>query len=714
MLRSAGAAALVFLTLLLGGCDRVTDRPAYPFAHRLSHVDMVHDTSVPDPYRWLERDAADSAEDIAAVSAWLMAQQSLTADYFAGVPSVSAVRDSLARLWQFERREAPRRFGERWFLFRNTNSADHYAFALQSDPTAEPVTLLDPGEWSNPQLLLAAVSISPDGRFLAWLQTDAEGQVRLWHLRDLNAFLTAGPNADPIDFDVALDWLDVDDIVWRSNSRGFYYSAVVPDSDPAATGIYFHEVQSGDAVPSTGEAEFVSGNVVRPLAEVDGRWLVVTEDNLADGAVNATRSLLLDLQSMDGPPLILGEGAPGTLRFLGSRDGKLFFLNASENSAGSVLSIDTTIRGAMSLTVDVAPEQRQILRALPVSDGVLVEYLQSGVSVLERVSPDGSRAPMILPGLGRIASLSAGEHEQEVFYSFSTLTAPEAVFRLNTATGVTTALFVPDLNFHPEDFVVERVNVPSAQAGSIPVLIAGRRDRVRAAGSNLLLEVYGGFGIPLHAGFSIARLGWMDQGGVYAMAAVRGGGELGPHWHQQAIGIEKPRSIDDLLLAAEYLEREGYVERGRLAVMGGSHGAMLAAAAMNKAPLQFAAAVLSSGPMDMLRHAELGGAMSWRDEYGSVENAEQFAALLSYSPYHNVRSGTDYPAVLLLTSQDDEVVAPAHSYKLAARLQAEVNPSRPVLLRTRLGGGHLDTGTVSQLLDQYSERWAFLLHELER
>lgn len=714
MSKSLVPVAMVFLTLLLSGCERVAgpspDRSVHPLAKRLSQTEILHGTAVHDPYRWLESATADSADDSAensaAISTWLAAQQTVSDDYFAALPEVDSVRESLARLWQFERREVPRRFGERWFLFRNTYSADHYALAMQSGLNSAPVTLLNPEEWTTPPRLLAAVAISPDGRYLVWLQTDENGEQRRWQLRDLDA----GPDAA----DTVLDWLDVDDIVWRADSQGFYYSAAISldrsASSSATTGIYFHSVQTATLADADDELVHESTNVVRVLAAVDGSQLIATEE------VSATqsRTLLIAVESEGGQPVSLGEGPPGSLQFLGSKESRLLFLDTRDDPSGSIIGIDTSAGSAMSPTVVVVADQRQILRALPVSNGVLVEYMEAAVSQLEFVAPDGSRDAVSLPGSGRVADLSEGERDDEVLFGFSTLVDPGGIFRLNTLTGEVSPLFTPTRGFVPEEFVVERVTVPSAQSGGIPILVAGRRDRVRAADSNVLLEVYGGFGIPLNAGFSIARLGWMEQGGVYVLAAVRGGGELGPQWHQQAKGGDKHRSIDDLLLVAQFLHAQGYVEHGRLAVMGGSHGAMLAAAAMNRNPGQFGAAILSAGPMDMVRLAELGGAESWKEEYGSATVPEQFAAVLGYSPYHNVRSGTEYPAVLLLTSENDDVVASAHSYKFAAQLQAMTDSSRPVLLRTRPGGGHLDTGTVEELIDQYAERWAYLLHELGR
>lgn len=705
MPKSLVCSAMVLLAALVSGCERIASPTSlvYPDAQRITHSDILHGTPVDDPYRWLEGSADDSNADIAALSSWLTAQQALSSAYFADTTSLAAIRDSLTALWNFERREAPRRFGDRWFFFRNTDSADHYVLVMQNELTAEPVTLIDPGEWVASQRLLAGVSISPNGRFLAWLQTDAQGLERGWRLRDLNA--------DRFTSELALDWLDVDDIVWRSDSLGFYYSASVQEPDSSATGIYFHAVQQDDSLSQADEIVMVSDNLLRVLASVDGRWLIATEE-ISTGSVS--RGLLLDLGRRDGAPVVIGEGALGTLRYLGARDGSLFLLSTLDDSAGSVISIDPVSFEAMSPIEVVAAEQRQILRALPVPGGTLVEYLEAGVSALELVTGDGSRRALPLPGLGTIASLTSGESDDEVLYSFSTLTTPARVYRLHTTTADTNVLFAPELSFAPDEFLVERLNVPVASGVSIPVLIAGKRDALRAADSNFLLEVYGGFGISMDTGFSTARLGWMAQGGVYAIAAVRGGGESGQQWHEQATGINKHRSIADLLSVADHLHSHGYVAHDRLAVMGASHGAMLAAAAINANPTRFAAAVLSAGPMDMLRLVELGGSAGWQEEYGSVLIPEEFSALLGYSPYHNVRHGSVYPAVLLLTSEEDEVVAAAHTYKYAARLQAEIEPSRPVLLRTRPGAGHLDTGTVAQLIEHYAERWTFLLNELAR
>ncbi|MDP3521305.1 MAG: prolyl oligopeptidase family serine peptidase [Hydrogenophaga sp.] len=703
MRKSLVFAVMAITVMLLSGCEKADlsspDRLAYPVTQRQSATEILHGTAVSDPYRWLETNTDDSAENSAAISNWLAAQQSLSSQYFAQLPSGTDLRDTLVRLWNFERREAPRRFGERWFLFRNTGGEDYYTLAMQTDPGAEPETLLDPTTWSDSQNLLAAVSISPNGRFLAWLQTNAQGGERLWQLRDLDA-----ENATP---DIALDWLDVEDIVWRSDSEGFYYSASVLEGDSAATAINYHALGQDDS-SSSDVPQFLSDNLLRVLAAIDGRWLIALEEGAS------ARVILLDETRPESSPAVVGELEQGALQYLEERDGRLFFLSTLNSSAGSIVAINPDQNGAMSLTVIVAAEQRQILRALTLKNGVLVEYLDAGVSVLERIATDGSRHSLALPGQGRISSLYHGEHDDEVLYAFSTLTTPGVVFRLNTATGVEHTVFAPELSFNPADFVVERFDVPAAEAGGIPVWIAGRRDRVRAADSNLLLEVYGGFGISMDTGFSTVRMAWMEQGGVYAIAAVRGGGELGPHWHEQAKGSDKYRSVHDLLTVARHLHETGNVAPGRLAVMGASHGAMLVAAAMNADPTQFAAAVLSAGPMDMLRLAELGGADSWREEYGNVSVPEQFAALFDYSPYHNVQSGAVYPSVLLVTAEADNVVAPAHSFKYAARLQAEADPSRPVLLRTQPGTDHLDTGTVDQLIDRYVERWAFLQHELGR
>ena len=688
----------------------------YPAAPRDPVVEDHFGTKVADPYRWLED------LDSARTRTWVEAQGRLADAYLAALPARPALRERLARLQDFEKFGVPRRRGARVFFTRNSGLQEQSVFYMAErvdDP--DPVVALDPNALqSEGHLAVVGYVVRDDGRLLAYGVSESGSDWTQWRLRDL---------VSGRDLPDRLEHSKYYPPVFSADGLGLYYGAFPAPArgeELAARdlghSIRYHEI----GTPATQDREVFSlpGHPdwqYWPGVSSDGRWLVVLVGAGEVGDTGLEDVYLLDLQQAGAKPLALATGFGAGFEYVGDGAGRLFFFTSLAAPRGRVVAMDAR-KPAAGAWQEVIPQGDDAIALGGPGHGANVTlvghrfFVQSLHDAHARVSTwsfDGRRlADVALPGAGTVGGFEGGADDQETYFAYTDLVTPTTILRHDLATGRNSVVHAPRAAFDPSGFEQRQVFYPSKDGTRIPLLIAYRKGLVLDGSAPLLLYGYGGFGIPMLPAFRASRIAWLERGGIYAIANIRGGGEYGEDWHRQAIREHKQVVFDDFIAAAEWLVANHYTARERLAIQGGSNGGLLVGACITQRPELYGAAVAAVGVLDMLRFDRFGQGSGWTGDYGSPSDAGDFRALLAYSPVHNVRAGTKYPATLVITGDHDTRVYPMHSFKFAAALQAAQASTAPVLLRLESRSGHGGGTTVSQAVEQDADIYAFLLHEL--
>ncbi|TXS90154.1 S9 family peptidase [Parahaliea aestuarii] len=678
----------------------------YPKTQTVEQQDDYHGTVVQDPYRWLEQDVRESAE----VAAWVEAQNKVTFGYLDDLPGRETIEQRLTALWDFERYSTPRRYGDFYFYSRNDGLQNQAVLYRSREPGVDPQVVLDPNGWSQDgTVALAEVSVSPDGRYVAYGIQDGGSDWRTWRVKDLGSGKV---------LDDELRWIKFSHASWAADGSGFYYSRYPEPAEGEQfqslntdMAVYFHRV---------GTAQDQDRQVyARPdhpdwgfNAEVShsGRYLFI---NTWIGTDDRYRVEVIDLEDEAGRVTVLEDAFRADFSLIEVVDHTALFRSTLDAPRGRIVSYDLR-QGAGGTWREVVPQQEPVLQgASLVGDKLVLDYLQDAHSKVSIHSLQGKTLREVaLPGLGTVSGFASAPDDPVTYYSFSSLNRPATVYRYHVDSGKSEVALAPELAFNPDDFVVKQVFYSSADGTRVPMFIAHRKG-LKLDGSNpTLLYGYGGFNISLTPTFSVTRLAWMDLGGVYAQANLRGGGEYGEAWHRAGTKLQKQNVFDDFIAAAEYLEAEKYTSPEHLGIYGGSNGGLLVGAVVNQRPDLFAAAIPAVGVMDMLRFQRFTAGRFWVDDYGSSDNPEEFKALYAYSPYHNIQKGGDYPAVLVTTADTDDRVVPGHSFKYIARLQDAQSGDEPVLIRIQTRAGHGAGKPTSMLIREYADMWAFMAAHL--
>ena len=694
-------AGLLTMTSTLAAADI-----EYVKTRRIDHVDTHHGTRVPDPYRWLEDDVRKSAD----VAGWVEAQNKTTFGYLKQLPQRELIRKRIEVLWNYEKIGTPFKKGGRYFFYRNSGlqnqSVLHSLDALDEEPTI----LIDPNTWSKDgTIALAGTSFSHDGRFMAYGVAEAGSDWRTWRVIEVDSRRK---------LDDELKWVKFSSISWTNDNRGFFYSRFDEPSEGAKfqslnlnQKVYYHRVgtpQSDDVLvykrpdhPDWGfDAEVTE----------DGRYLVMT---VWKGTDDKYRVLYKDLAEPFGMPIDLVSTFEHEYSFVGN-DGPVFFFKTDRESPRRRL-VAVDIRQPEPEHHRVLIEQRdETLTGVGLVGNLFVaHYLKDARTQIRMHSMDGQFVREAeFPGIGTASGFAGRQTDTETFYSFASFATPPSIFRYDMVTGKSTLWRQAKVKFSPADYLVKQVFYTSKDGTKVPMFIAHHKDTKLDGKRPTLLYGYGGFNISLTPRFSISRLQWMEMGGVYAMPNLRGGGEYGEKWHRAGTKLNKQNVFDDFIAAAEYLIAEGYTTRDKLAVMGGSNGGLLVGAVMTQRPELFGACLPAVGVMDMLRFHKFTAGRYWVDDYGSAENAKEFRALRAYSPYHNLKPGTKYPATLVTTADTDDRVVPGHSFKFAAQLQHCHKGQTPVLIRIETRAGHGAGKPTAKIIEEVADKWAFLIKNL--
>lgn len=711
------APALVGATLLSACADRALDelddddfaRPVelertmiYPQTRIVDQTDDWHGVKVSDPYRWLENDVREDPE----VAAWVMAQNAVSLSYLAALPGREAIRTRMKQLWDYERFGLPRKRGNRYFFSRNDGLQNQFALYVQDGIDAPPRLLIDPNSWSDDgATALGEYAPSDDGRYVAYTVQDGGSDWRTVKVLDVD---TGETLADTI------EWVKFSGISWAKDGSGFFYSRY-PEPETGAAfqslnvdhKVYLHllgEPQTGDKIiyerpdqPDHGFAAEVSDS---------GRWLVVT---VWKGTDERYEVVLIDLESPGAPPRALVTGFDHDYTYIGDDGSALFFRTDKDAPKGRIVAVNADAEGAPEWR-EITAERDGVLASVSFIGGKLIaNYLEDVKSVVRVYDKTGAPAgEMALPGLGSVSGFDGASDDDETFYSFTSFNAPETIYRYEVASGASTVFKRAQTPFDPSAYEVKQSFYASKDGTRVPIFIAHRKGLDLSGGAPTLLYGYGGFNVSLTPGFSITRLAWMEMGGVYAVANIRGGGEYGKAWHDAGRLANKQNVFDDFIAAGEHLITGGYTTKERLGVLGGSNGGLLVGAVVNQRPDLFAAAIPAVGVMDMLRYNQFTAGRFWVDDYGDPAEEAAFRTLYAYSPYHNIRSGAAYPAILVTTADTDDRVVPGHSFKYAAALQAAGIGPKPHLIRIETRAGHGAGKPTDKIIEEYADMWAFL------
>lgn len=729
-------ALVAFLSLVFFTQPAAAQTPssaAMPFSQSITYppspagdvVDNYHGRTVADPYRWLEDVESESTE------AWVDAQNEVTQNYLSKLPSRGPMRDRLEQLWNYSRYGLPVQRGGKYFFTHNDGLQNQSVlYVAPAGATADQVTeqrtvLIDPNTLSEDgTIALGSWHPSDDGRLLAYSIADGGSDWRTWRVRDV---------ATGTDTDDVVRWSKFSGIAWTPSGDGFYYARYAePIQGEELTGtnenqmLYLHRLgtpQSDDTLVYARPDEPQWG--FSPTVTEDGRYLVIENWK---GTQPKTQVFLRDLRQGDADVRPIISGFDADYRFVASIESTLYFLTDLDAPRRRVIAIDVenandiadndadndNAQGDRSQWQSIVAQTDDTLEDVSLlGESIYASYLSDALSKVVRYTLEGKRIGDVeLSGKGSVDGFGGRQDATETFFSFSNYVTPPSLHRVDVATGESEVWLQPQVPFDVNDYVTEQVFCTSKDGTRVPILITRHRDQRNDANNRTLLYAYGGFNISLTPAYSPAIAAWLDSGGVYAVANLRGGGEYGSAWHEAGMRLNKQNVFDDFIAAAEHLIDTGITRREKLAIRGGSNGGLLVGAVMTQRSELFAACLPAVGVMDMLRYHKFTIGWAWASEYGSSDEEDQIDNLLSYSPLHNLKSGTCYPATLITTADRDDRVVPGHSFKFAAALQAAQGCDNPVMIRIETRAGHGAGTPTSKKIDEYADLWSFLIENL--
>jgi prolyl oligopeptidase len=675
----------------------------YPVTARVNVSDDYNGKKVDDPYRWLEDLNSPATRD------WVAAQNKVSQPRLETIPQRAWVKQRLQRLWSYERFNTPVKEGGRYFFTHNDGKQNQSVLFVTDTLEGHARVLVDPNVASaDATVALADFTPSPNGGVVAYAFSDGGTDWQVWKFRRV---------ADASDLSDTLRFTKFWGVSWARDGSGVYYSRypALPDGrgdDAGRPAVYFHKL--GEPQESDRLVYEVTDHPTRvPAARVteDGHYLVIT---LFDG-YDRNGVSLLDLRQPGAKVTPLFYAWDALYTFIGSNGDLLYFHTTKDAPLRRVIEVDAR-KPAGSGWPTVVPEDSVALdEASYVGGRIIAKYVYDAHSVARIYKVDGHLVGQVpLPGMGTVEGFFGEGKDNETFFSYTDYLTPPQIYRYDVAANKPTLWRKAAVNESTDAYVTEQVFYLSKDGTRVPMYITHRRDMVRDGTQPFLLYGYGGFNVSLTPLFRASVLAWLDMGGAYAEANLRGGGEYGEAWHQAGTLQNKQRVFDDFISAAEYLIRERYTRPQKLGIHGRSNGGLLVGAALTQRPELFGAALPAVGVLDMLRyHTASANARQWSSDYGLSEDPEQFKALVSYSPVHNVKKGMCYPPTLITTADHDDRVVPWHSYKFAAALQAVQVCSNPILIRIETRAGHGAGKPVWMQIDDFADQWAFLAKYLE-
>ncbi|MEN8679347.1 MAG: prolyl oligopeptidase family serine peptidase [Akkermansiaceae bacterium] len=693
----------VFLAMTIGSLSAQEPPLSYPDSKPGRTVETLHGVEVPDPYRWLEDLNSDQTAD------WVKAQSSLTDAYLEAIPGRKALEAHLTKLWNVERFGVPFFEGGRYFFSKNDGLQNQSVLYSTKSLDTAPAILLDPNTLSSDgTVALSSYEVSPDGRYLAY-STSASGSDWVeWRIREISSGK---------DLPDHLKWSKFSGASWAKNSKGFYYGRFPAPKDGEEMmaqnihkKIFFHEIgkpQNEDRLVYE-----------RPEHPKQGLYAWVTEDGkylliqVSQGTDTKNGLFYKDLSQPDSKVIELLPDFDASYDFITNLGSKFIIRTDLDAPKQKVIAIDLNTPGRKQWKT-IIPESRETLRSVSHVGGLFIaNYLKDARTEIRRFKTDGTSLPPVkLPGLGTASGFGGKPDQNETFYYFTSFTSPGAVYRYDIASNTSTLFKAPKTQFDPDDYESRQIFATSKDGTRVPMFIVHKKG-LKLDGSNpTLLYAYGGFNISLRPSYSPATIAWMDLGGIYVMANLRGGGEYGEEWHEAGMKLKKQNVFDDFIACAEHLVSKKYTSSKKLSIAGGSNGGLLVGACMVQRPELYGACLPAVGVMDMLRFHKFTIGWAWQAEYGKPDDPTDFKNLLKYSPYHNLKSA-NYPATMVITSDHDDRVVPSHSYKFAAALQSAQNGPAPTLIRIESKAGHGAGTPTSKRIEAIVDKYSFLAKSL--
>ena len=676
----------------------------YPRTNKVAQSDNYHGIEVRDPYRWLED--PDSPE----TKEWVQAQNEVTNNYLATIAARDKIKQRLTELWDYEKYGSPFKRGDRYFYFKNDGLQNQSVlYTLKSLDDAGEV-LLDPNTLSEDgTIALSGLSISDDGQWLAYGLSTAGSDWVEYRVRNI---------ATGEDTDDHLKWIKFSGASWTKDNQGFFYSRYdEPNEETKLEDVNYYQklfyhrlgtTQAEDTLiyhrPDQKEWGFSGGVTEDGKYLIIGVWLGTDSKNLV---------FYKNLQQPDSEVVELiseFEASYGVI----DNDGDTFWVQTDLDAPRSkviAIALDNPDRANWQ---EIIPEAEETLEGVGLLNNQFVAaYLKDARSQVKIYDLDGSFIREVaLPGIGSAGGFSGKRHDTEAFYTFTSFTTPATIYRYNAKTGESELFRQPQVDFDPEAYQTQQVFYPSLDGTKIPMFITHKKGIELDGNNPTYLYAYGGFNISLTPSFSISNLVWLEMGGIFAVPNLRGGGEYGEAWHQAGMKDKKQNVFDDFIAAGEWLIEQKYTSKEKLAIAGGSNGGLLVGACMTQRPDLFAAAIPAVGVLDMLRFHKFTIGWAWCAEYGSPDNEEDFKTLYAYSPLHNLKEGTAYPATMITTADHDDRVVPAHSFKFAAALQEAHKGDNPVLIRIETKAGHGAGKPTSKIIEEAADKWGFLMANL--
>ncbi|MGE6419769.1 prolyl oligopeptidase family serine peptidase [Alteromonas macleodii] len=677
-----------------GGMPKVSD---YPETKTVTQQDNYHGTVVSDPYRWLEEEKSEE------VSAWVESQNTLARPYLAELPSRERYKERLTALWDYEKYSTPYMVNGKLFYSYNDGLQNQYVLYMADGVNGEPEVLIDPNTLSEDGTVsMASTELSPKASFLAYMLSDGGTDWKTIHVRD---------TSKKSDLTDTIKGIKFSNIAWLPDESGFFYSRYPQNEagkydDSQTVSIYFHAIGTAQSEDKKVFA-FDNKPTWNPYPSVvqDGKTLLISvfEGYQANGVyakslVNDNSELVPVFDKWDGRYDLIGE-----------HDDELFFTSTANAPTGKVIKVD--FNGGVKETETVIESTSDTLSSVSLlGEKLFAQYLKDVKGQVSVFDLNGKKIDEIaFTDIGSVSGFYGSKNADTTFYKLTGFTNPGQVFAYDVKSGESSLFKSIDTGVNYDDYETKQIFYISKDGTKVPMFIVHKKGLKLDGNNKTLLYGYGGFNISLLPRYSVSRMVWVEQGNVLAIANLRGGGEYGQQWHKAGTKLDKQNVFDDFIAAGEYLVESGYTTPEKMGIQGGSNGGLLVGATLTQRPDLFSAALPAVGVLDMLRyHTPSANARAWSSDYGLSENKDEFEALYAYSPLHNTKPGTCYPATLVTTGDHDDRVVPWHSYKFAAQLQADQSCDNPILLRVETRAGH-GAGTPTWMqIEGYADQWAFL------
>ncbi|WP_431472412.1 S9 family peptidase [Nonlabens sp. SCSIO 43208] len=683
--------------------DDATMAMTYPETKKVDTVDVYHGKEVKDPYRWLEDDKSDETAQ------WVAQQNKTTFSFLDQISYRDKIKNRLTELFNYERVSAPSKEGDWEYFSKNDglqNQSVLYRYKIGDKPENAEL-FLDPNTFSKDGTTsLAGSSFTQDGSLFAYAISEGGSDWRKIIVLDTQTKEMVGDTLKDVKFS---------GISWRGNDGFFYSSYDKPDGSELSAKtdqhkLYYHVLgtsQDKDKVVFGGVPQekyrYVGGNVTK-----DERYLIIT----ASTSTNGNKLFVKDLVKNTPPVAIIDNFDTNTYPI--HNEGDMFWLVTDYNAPNQ--RIVKTKLGNLDPNkwIDIIPEAEQVMSPSKAGGYFFVEYTVDAVSKVVQYNYDGTEVREIeLPGIGNASGFGAEEDEKTLYYSFTNYVIPSSIYELNIEDGTSTMYRKSKVNFNSDDYTSTQVFYTSKDGTKVPMIISHKKGLKLDGKNPTILYGYGGFNISLNPSFSTSRAAWMEMGGVYAVANLRGGGEYGKKWHDAGTKMQKQNVFDDFIAAGEWLKANNYTSTEYLAIQGGSNGGLLVGATMTQRPDLAAVAFPAVGVLDMLRYNKFTAGAGWAYDYGTAEDSpEMFEYLKGYSPLHNVKEGVEYPATMVTTADHDDRVVPAHSFKFAAELQSKQAGDAPTLIRIDVDAGHGAGKSTEQTINEQTDIYSFALYNM--